>query len=310
MEAKYDYDLFVIGGGSAGISASRNAALLGFKSAVADYVVPSAQGSQWGLGGTCVNVGCIPKKLFHIAATFGESREDMIASGWDIDAHASHDWEKMVKGVRKYIKGLYWGAKKTLKLNHVDYYNKLGRFVDAHTIELFTPDSTEVQKVTAKYIIVSTGGRPTYPEIPGGKEYAINSDDIFFLKNKPGKTLVIGGSYIALETAGFLKGLGCEVNILVRSILLRGFDQGIAEKIGKHMERIGIPIFYRHATQKIEKLENGKLKVTHTNDVDGSVHEDLYDNVFYAIGRSPNTKGIGLDAAGIEIDPVTQKNQD
>jgi len=97
---------------------------------------------------------------------------------------------------------------------------------------------------------------------------------------------------------------------LVRSILLRGFDQGIAEKIGKHMERIGIPIFYRHATQKIEKLENGKLKVTHTNDVDGSVHEDLYDNVFYAIGRSPNTKGIGLDAAGIEIDPVTQKNQD
>jgi len=119
--------------------------------------------------------------------------------------------------------------------------------------------------------------------------------------------LVVGGSYIALETAGFLKGVGCDVTMSVRSILLRGFDQGIAEKIGKNMERIGVPILYKHAVQKIEKLEDGQLKVTISNDVDGSVQEVNYDNVFYAIGRTPNTRRLGLEDIGIKIDPTTYK---
>lgn len=217
----YDYDLFVIGGGSGGISSARWAGNLGKKVAVADFVQPSPAGTKWGLGGTCVNVGCIPKKLMHQASILNEYKEDMKNAGVSVSEEA-HNWNTMVTTVTKHIKTLNWGYKTELIKAGVKYFNMYAKLVDAHTIHL--DDNKKQQTVTADKIIIACGGRPTYPEIPGAKEFGISSDDIFWKKENPGKTLVVGASYVALECAGFMHGIGLDVTVMVRSILLRGFD--------------------------------------------------------------------------------------
>jgi thioredoxin reductase (NADPH) len=212
MQVEYDFDLFVIGAGSAGVKAATTAQKLGAKVAVADYVVPSPAGTTWGLGGTCINVGCIPKKLFHYAAGLGEAREEQEAVGWTVDTKSVHDWGKMTEGVSKYIRQLRWNAKLVLAQIGVKYYNMLARFVDDHTIEVHDPKKNKKETITAKTILIAVGGRPTYlPNID--PQLTISSDDIFYLKQNPGKTLVVGASYIALECAGFLRGLGNDVTV-------------------------------------------------------------------------------------------------
>lgn len=222
--------MFVIGGGSGGISAARWASELGKKVALADFVKPSPAGSTWGLGGTCVNVGCIPKKLMHYAALLAESREEQENAGLPVDRSRQHDWNKMVQSVQKHIKSLNWGYKADLIKLKIKYYNFYATFVDEHTIHLDNGKTQET--VTADKIVIAVGGRPLYPGIPGDKEFGITSDDIFSLKKAPGKTLVVGASYIALECAGFLTALGYDTTVMVRSILLRGFDQDMANRIG------------------------------------------------------------------------------
>jgi len=199
----YDYDLFVIGGGSGGISAARHASGLGKKVALADFVPPTPQGVKWGLGGTFVNFGCIPKKMMHYAATLAEARKDQELSGWAPDMDAKHDWSKMVGQVQMHIKGLNWGYKSDMVKMKCKYFNSYATFVDAHTIKLDNGKG-KVEQVTAEKIVIAVGGRPNYGGIPGDKEFGITSDDIFSLPKAPGNTLVIGASYIALECAGFL----------------------------------------------------------------------------------------------------------
>lgn len=217
----YDYDLFVIGGGSGGISSARWAGKAGKKVAVADFVKPSPAGTTWGLGGTCVNVGCIPKKLMHYAALLSEAKEDQKAAGLAI-SEEGHDWKTMVTCINKHIKTLNWGYKTELIKAGVKYFNSYATFIDAHTIEL--DNGKKKETVTADKIVIACGGRPSLPDIPGAKEFGISSDDIFWKKEAPGKTLVVGASYVALECGGFLASLGYDVSIMVRSILLRGFD--------------------------------------------------------------------------------------
>ena len=219
----YDYDLFVIGGGSGGISAARHAAELGKKVAIADFVPPTPIGTKWGLGGTCVNVGCIPKKMMHYAALLSEARKDQELSGWTPDLKAAHNWETMVGSVQNHIRSLNWGYKTDLIKLKAKYYNSYASFVDPHTISLDNGKG-KVEQVTADKIVIAVGGRPSYPGIPGDKEFGITSDDIFSLKKAPGKTLVVGASYVALECAGFLAAFGYDTTVMVRSILLRGFD--------------------------------------------------------------------------------------
>ena len=219
----YDYDLFVIGGGSGGLSAARQSAELGAKVAVADFVTPTPMGTKWGLGGTCVNVGCIPKKLMHHAALFAESRKDMTEQGWTINEAEKPDWSTLVGNIQGHIKSLNFGYKGDLSKNKVPYFDAFATFVDPHTIKLVNAKNEESQ-VTADKIIVAVGGRPSYPEIPGAKEFGITSDDLFSLRKPPGKTLVVGASYVALECAGFLTAFGFDTTVMVRSIFLRGFD--------------------------------------------------------------------------------------
>lgn len=310
MDREYDYDFFVIGGGSAGVAAAKIAAKAGAKVALADYVTPSPQGTQWGLGGTCINVGCIPKKLFHYAANLGESKADLEATGWNIDVKATHEWAKMTAGVSKYIRNLRWNAKLTLAQNEIKYYEGLVKFDGPNHLEitLFKKGKQSgTERVSAKYILISTGGRPSYPDIPGAKEYGITSDDVFYLPENPGKTLLVGASYIALETAGFLRGLGNDVTVMVRSILLRGFDQSCAKKIGDYMKHVGVNFLNQATPEKIEKLENGKKLVTYKNHEDGTLLTEEFDTVMFAIGRTANTANLNLESAGVKVNPKNLK---
>lgn len=305
METEYDFDFFVIGGGSGGVKAATTAAKLGARVAIADYVVPSPSGTTWGLGGTCINVGCIPKKLFHYAAGLGEAREDQEAVGWGVDNKTQHNWEAMTEGVSKYIRQLRWNAKLVLAQIGIKYYNQLAKVIDNHTIEVHDPKKDRSEKVTAKNILIAVGGRPTYlPNIDPA--LTISSDDIFYLKQNPGKTLVVGASYIALECAGFLRGLGNDVTVMVRSILLRSFDQGSATRVGQYMELKGTKFIYKAVPEKIEKTEDGKKRVF-WKDTNGNVQSEVYDTVLVAVGRTANTKYLNLEAVGIKYDAENLK---
>jgi len=304
----YDYDIMVIGGGSGGLAASKEAAKLGKKVAVCDFVKPSPAGTTWGLGGTCVNVGCIPKKLMHQAALLGEAVKDAASFGWQVDkAKVNHDWGKMVEEIQNHVGGLNWGYRVALREKSVDYLNEYAQFVDGHTLKTVNKKGKE-RSVTAGQFILATGGRPRYPDIPG-VEHGISSDDLFSLPHNPGKTLLVGASYIALECAGFLQGVGVQATVMVRSILLRGFDQQMAGKIGEYMEEHGVNFVRECVPTKIEKLEDGqpaKLRVTGKYN-DGTEFVDEFNTVIFAIGRDACTKNIGLESIGVALNPKNGK---
>jgi len=304
----FDFDLVVIGGGSGGLACAREAATdTDKKVAVFDFVKPSPQGTTWDIGGTCVNVGCIPKKLMHTAAIHGEAHHDAKSFGWSAPGQ-SLKWTTLVDSVQKHIKSLNTGAKTSLKSKNVTYFNALGSFVNAHTVRARYADGS-TQDITARNVVVAVGGRPTPLPNCEGAEHAIDSDDLFSLKRDPGKTLCIGASYVALECAGFLTGIGYDTTVMVRSILLRGFDQDCANRIRAMMQVTGTK-FIRSATpKKIEKLPNGRFKVYWRNAntanngelPPGSEGFDVFDTVFAAVGRKADTAGLNLGAAGLEV---------
>jgi len=290
--------LFVIGGGSGGISAARWACKAGKKVALADFVKPTPTGSKWGLGGTCVNVGCIPKKMMHYAALLSEARVDQEKSGWAPDMKQEHNWSQMVNNVQMHIKGLNWGYKTDLMKMKAKYFNAYASFKDSHTIKLVNAKGEE-SEVTADKIVIATGGRPSYPGIPGDQEFGITSDDMFSLKKAPGKTLVVGASYVALECAGFLSAFGYDTTVCVRSILLRGFDEQMAEKIGFYMSKNHTNFINGAVPTKLEKKDpEGRITVTIKSN-DGTETQDDYDTVLFAMGRYAVTGTIGLENAGV-----------
>ncbi|XP_014233941.1 thioredoxin reductase 2, mitochondrial-like isoform X1 [Trichogramma pretiosum] len=297
---QYEYDLVVLGGGSGGLAAAKQATELGAKVAVFDYVTPSPQGTKWGLGGTCVNVGCIPKKLMHQAALLGEAVHEAAAFGWQIPEpkKIKIDWEAMTQGVQNHIKSVNWVTRVELRTKHVQYINALGYFKDPHTIAGLMKNGQE-QVVTAKNVLIAVGGRPNYPDIPGAVEYGITSDDLFSLSKAPGKTLVVGAGYIGLECAGFLNGLGYNATVMVRSIVLRGFDQDMVKIVVDEMVNQGVNFIHEAKPKSITKQEDGSLLV-HYVDKDGQIKKDVYDTVLFAIGRYALTKDLKLENAGVE----------
>jgi len=269
---------------------------LGAKVAVLDFVKPSPAGTKWGLGGTCVNVGCIPKKLMHTAALLGESMHDAKSFGWKVDAGSvAHDWASMVGSVQDHIHKLNFGYRVQLREKKVKYLNKLGTFVGPHEIDCVGKDGKST-KLTARRFVVAVGGRPRPLSCPGA-ELAISSDDLFSLKTSPGKSLVVGASYVALECAGFLAGLKLDTTVMVRSILLRGFDRDMADRIGKYMETHGTKFIRGVVPEKLEKTADGRIQVSWAGG-----KSDVFDTVFCAIGRDADTRGLGLDKAGVTIE--------
>lgn len=318
----YDYDLLVIGGGSGGMATAKEAARLGAKVACLDFVKPSPHGTTWGLGGTCVNVGCIPKKLMHTGALLQQSiHTDLEAFGIvapggndegenadgniddDADMHPKSTttvkWEILRENVQNYIRSLNFKYRVAFREKEVTYLNKLGTFIDAHTIEA-TDKKGRSSLITAARVLICTGGRPAPLDCEGG-ELAISSDDVFSLQQNPGKTLCVGASYISLECAGFLAGFGNDVTVAVRSILLRGFDRECVARIGAYMEDHGVKFKREVVPTKLAKVGE-KIHVTFS---DGTSEE--YDTVLAAVGRLADTDKLGLDKVGVKINPSDRK---
>ncbi|NXA39111.1 TRXR2 reductase, partial [Eudromia elegans] len=327
---KSEYDLLVIGGGSGGLACAKEAAQFGRKVAVLDYVEPSPQGTQWGLGGTCVNVGCIPKKLMHQAALLGSALKDAQHYGWNISQPVQHTWSVMAQAVQNYVKSLNWGHRVQLQDKKVKYFNIKGSFSDSHTIRGLTKAGKEIV-ITAERIVIATGGRPKYPtDIAGALEYGITSDDLFWLKESPGKTLLVHlfllllyedvvcisltdiSPDVSLECAGFLTGIGLDTTVMIRSIPLRGFDQVSTKRqmsslVAEHMESYGTKFLKKCIPTKVEKLESNKLKVTWKNTDVGTEESDCFDTVMWAVGRVPDTKTLNLETIGVKTNPETGK---
>jgi|EP00161_Ancyromonas_sigmoides_P025446 thioredoxin reductase (NADPH) len=309
----FEYDLAVIGGGSGGLAAAREAVKLGQKTAVFDFVTPSVAGTTYGIGGTCVNVGCIPKKLFHYSALLGEAVADARKYGWTVpEDGVTHDWATLVQGAQDHIGSLNWGYRTALRTEGVDYINGLARFADAHTI-VSTDKRGREKTITARRVIVAVGGRPRYPDVPGA-ELGISSDDLFKLERAPGKTLCVGASYVSLECAGFLTGLGYDTTVMVRSIFLRGFDQQMAEMVGGYMAEHGTKFIRGSVPSRLEKVEGPEgpdgphrvrvyWKKAAAGGGDAEEESDVFDSVFWAIGRDPCTARLDLDKAGLTVLP-------
>ena len=276
----YDYDLFVIGGGSGGVRASRVASQTGAKVGLAE---------EYRYGGTCVIRGCVPKKLMVYASQFSEHFEDAVGFGWTVGDQA-FDWANFMKAKDAEIDRLEGIYAKNLKGAGVTLYDARAIVTGPHEVTL---SSDEV--ITAKTILVATGGWPFIPEFTGS-DLAISSNEIFELKEQPKRVLIVGGGYIACEFAGIFNGLGTHTTQYYRSEqILRGFDNEVRDFVADEMRAKGIDLQVNMDVRSIEKVDDG-LKVTSK---DGSQFE--VDQVIYATGRVPNTVGLGLENVGVEL---------
>ena len=273
----YDFDLFVIGGGSGGVRAARMAGQRGARVALAEHGA---------LGGTCVNVGCIPKKLYSYAAHFAESFEESRGFGWD-GPPPRLDWQRLKANRAKEIGRLNAVYLNLLEGAGVTLLRGWARLVDAHAVEV------NGQTYSAERILLATGGRPSVPDLPG-RELVLTSDDMFDLDPFPQRLLVVGGGYIACEFASIFNGLGAQVMQIYRGEqILRGFDLELRFFLAAEMGKHGVGL--RLNTEVAEVAQGGDgLQVTLS---DGS--QVIVDTVLYATGRVPNVAGMGLEAVGV-----------
>ena len=277
--AEYDYDLFTIGAGSGGVRASRMSAVYGAKVAVAE---------ERKLGGTCVNVGCIPKKLLVYASHFNEEFEDAAGFGWSV-GERRFDWTKLIANKDKEIDRLNGVYKRVLENAGAEIIYGTARIIDPHTVTVGD------KKCSARYILVATGGRPDIPKFPGF-EHAITSNEAFYLPALPRSIVIVGGGYIGVEFAGIFHGMGTRVTLVHRrALLLSGFDDDVREALGREMQKKGIDLRMQTTIQRIDKTKDG-LRITLAN---GDILEA--ERIMFATGRSPNTAGLGLEQAGVKL---------
>ncbi|AUX46300.1 glutathione reductase [Sorangium cellulosum] len=291
--SKYDYDLFVIGAGSGGVRAARMSASYGARVAVAEVRH---------LGGTCVNVGCIPKKLLVYASHFAEDFEDAGGYGWTVPGHGAaaaggdghggpaFAWPTFLRNKNKEIERLNGIYERLLKNSGAEIRWGRAKIVDPHTVEI------DGATVTAEHILVATGSRPWIPEFPG-RELAISSDEAFYLDDLPRRVIIVGGGYIAVEFASILHGLGAKVSLIHRGMhLLRGFDDDIRTFLAAELQKKGLDLRLGACVEEIERRD-GALSAELA---DGT--ELAADQILYATGRVPNTQGLGLTEVGVQVD--------
>ncbi|RNE92851.1 glutathione-disulfide reductase [Marichromatium sp. AB32] len=276
------FDLIAIGGGSGGLAVAEKAAAFGKRVALIESKA---------LGGTCVNVGCVPKKVMWYASHLAEAVRD--APGFGVQASGGElDWPKLVAGRDRYISAInsFWdGYVERLGITRVDGH---ARFVDAHTIEV------EGQRLSADHIVIATGGRPIVPRLPGA-ELGITSDGFFALQQQPKRVAIIGAGYIGIELAGLLRSFGSEVTVVaLEDRLLFQFDPLLSATLAENMHAQGIETHLEFAVAALERDAQGTTLVAQ----DGTRIEG-FDSVIWAVGRAPNTRDLGLETAGIEVQP-------
>ena len=280
--SKYDYDLFVIGAGSGGTRAARISGGYGARVAIAE---------EYRFGGTCVIRGCVPKKLFVYASRFSEEFEDASGFGWTVGPR-SFNWSTLVANKDAEIARLEGLYLKGLEGAGVEIFKSRAVLEDAHTIRI----ETENRTVTAEKILIATGGSVNYDTALPGIEHVITSNEAFHLENFPRRVVVAGGGYISVEFAGIFAGLGAETTIIYRGEeILRGFDDDLRRNLHEEYEKKGIKVICGQVFTRIEKTDSGL--VGHISD--GSTIEA--DEIMFAIGRKPNTDGLGLDTAGVAL---------
>jgi glutathione reductase (NADPH) len=278
--AQYDYDLFVIGAGSGGVRAARMASGHGVRVAIAE---------QRYLGGTCVNVGCVPKKLLVYASQFRDQFDAAAGFGWTA-GQPTFNWSSLIANKNQEIERLHGVYNNLLQKSGVRIVDGRANLLDAHTVAV---DGTEY---SAERILIATGGWPSVPDIPG-KQHIVTSNDMFFLDQLPKRIIIVGGGYIAVEFAGILHGLGVKTTICHRGDkLLRGFDEDIRDFLAHEMAGKGIKLLLNTDIEAIEST--GDCFAARLID-GGKVNTGL---VMYATGRTPNSTGFGLEALGIELD--------
>jgi glutathione reductase (NADPH) len=277
----FDYDLFVIGGGSGGVRAARISAGHGAKVAIAE---------EYRLGGTCVIRGCIPKKLFVYASRFRDEFEDAAGFGWSVE-EPSFDWPTLVANKDAEITRLEGLYRTGLERAGVTILQARAELADPHTV-VVQPGG---RRITARTILIATGGRPVVPDVPGAG-HAITSNEAFHLDALPKSILIVGGGYIAVEFAGIFGGLGVETTLLYRGPkILRGFDEELRDTLTQALFNRDIDV---RCNAKIASIEKARSRFRVTLE-DGDTIDT--GKVMYATGRSPNTAGIGLEAAGVEL---------
>jgi glutathione reductase (NADPH) len=294
----YDFDLFTIGAGSGGVRASRMASTFGAKTAIAE---------ERYLGGTCVNVGCIPKKLLVYASEFGEGFSDAAGFGWSLGPRQL-DWATLIGNKNREIHRLNGVYRRLLTDAGATIIEGHATLLDAHTVLIHG------LRYTARYVLIATGSWPVVPKVPGA-EHAITSNEAFFLDKLPQRVILVGGGYIAVEFAGIFHGIGSQVVLVHRGPkVLRGFDEELRDTLGREMTKRGITLRLNSNIIEIAKMESAASARIEKRGVlseqagtalrahlDSGDYVDA-DVVMYATGRAPNTRGLGLEAAGVKLD--------
>jgi len=276
----YDYDLFVIGAGSGGVRASRISGSLGAKVAICEDLY---------MGGTCVNVGCVPKKLYVYAAEYAGHFRDARGFGWQ-SPDPEFDWSTLRDNKKVEISRLNGIYDDILGSANVEIIRGRGRFVDAHTVEV------NGKQYSAERIIIAVGGWPFIPSFPGS-EHAVSSNEIFDLAQFPKRLAVVGGGYIAAEFAGIFNGLGAEVSQLYRGdLFLRGFDNEVRDVAAIEIAKKGVDLRFKTDVESIEKLADGSLNIHLTTGESLQV-----DAVLYATGRKPKLTDLGLENVNVAL---------
>ena len=288
MTTEFDYDLFVIGGGSGGVRASRMAAQAGARVAIAE---------EYGFGGTCVIRGCIPKKLFVYASHYRDDFEDAAGFGWTVP-ETRFDWKVLVANKDKEIARLEGLYEQNVTKAGAEIIMERAEFLDPHTIHL----KKSGRRVTAKHILIATGGRPSRDMGNCvGADHAITSNEAFYLETLPRRVIVAGGGYIAVEFANIFHGLGAEVTLVYRrDKILRGFDEDMRDAVTDAMTKKGIRIVTNRVFKRVDRRKDEIFAFTDHDEVLEA------DCLMLAIGRVPNTDGLGLEKAGVE---TGQKNE-
>ena len=275
------YDLIAIGGGSGGLSVAERAAEYGARCAVIEKGV---------IGGTCVNVGCVPKKVMWYASDMAYMLKNAADYGFDISSNGFH-WQKLIKGRQGYISGINNWYHDYLKENKIDEITGSASFVDANTLDV------NGETYTAPHIVIAPGSIPVIPEIPGG-DIGITSDGFFALHEQPRKVAIVGSGYIAVEFAGVLNALGSEVTLLVRGHhVLSHFDILLRETLMKELLSCGINVITNTSVESVTKTNGNDIHLSCNN----NQHYDGFDTLVWAIGRKANIEGLNLEVTGVEL---------